>query len=212
MYRCETLSESGFVQQLVLYLTQGYWFYVTGSVPDRKDPRAVDAKLIERYGLYISKWSRARRKRAGHANMQYLRHGRFFVLLATRGEHRFFQEEKYYRDVRRDSISFAGYSIGYKNGADGKWHGSVRIHPSAYRELKAKIMEEATRRSADLLTRDLLAIRFESYAPVRRQILNLLRSINRTRSEAALETLPVESLRLARRPVKPFGACYERTT
>src|ERR1051326_2786433 len=119
MYRCEAASEAGFVQQLVLYLTQGYWFYVSGHVPERKDPRAVDAKLIERYGIDISKWARARRKRAGHANMQYLRYEQFFVLLATHGEHCFFLEEKNFRDVRRDSISFAGYSIGFKKGADG---------------------------------------------------------------------------------------------
>ncbi len=90
-YRCVAASVEGFVQQLaVAYVTHGYWFYVRGEIPERKDPAAVDQKLIERYGIAISKWARARRKRQGLANMQYLRHERTFVLLATKGQHEFF--------------------------------------------------------------------------------------------------------------------------
>jgi hypothetical protein len=37
------------------------------------------------YKLDQSKWARARRKAKGLANVAYLRHGRFFVLLATEG-------------------------------------------------------------------------------------------------------------------------------
>lgn len=56
---------------------RGYWFFVTGQIPVDKDPAAVDRKLIERYRGDISRWSRLRRKRAGIASVQYLRHGRF---------------------------------------------------------------------------------------------------------------------------------------
>src|SRR5437870_4167820 len=88
MYRCEATSVEGFVQQLaVSYLGNGYWFYVVGEVPPGKDPRRVDEKLVARYQVDLSKWARARRKRAGLANLQYLRHGRLFVLLATHGMH-----------------------------------------------------------------------------------------------------------------------------
>ena len=65
MYRCEVTTVAGFVQQLaVSYLVHGYWFYVTGRIPKHKDPRRVDEKLIARYGIDLSKWSRARRKQA----------------------------------------------------------------------------------------------------------------------------------------------------
>ena len=103
MYRCEVPSVGGFVQQVaVSYLTHGYFFYVAGVVPEGKDARRVDEKLIERYELDVSKWTRARRKRAGLANVAYLRHGRFFVLLATAGKHRFFEDEgRAVRDFRR---------------------------------------------------------------------------------------------------------------
>jgi hypothetical protein len=56
MYRCETTSLVGFVQQVATgYLTHGYYFYVTGHIPDGKDPRAVDAKLVERYGIGVGR-------------------------------------------------------------------------------------------------------------------------------------------------------------
>ena len=70
-------------QVAVQYLRHGYWFYVAGQIPEGKDPVAVDAKLIRKYGIDVSRWERARRKRAGLANMQYIRHDRFFLLMAT---------------------------------------------------------------------------------------------------------------------------------
>src|SRR5208337_4535619 len=90
-YHCEATTVEGFIQQLaVCYVGRGYWFYVTGFIPPDKDPRAVDEKLIGRYDIDISKWSRARRKQTGQASVQYLRFRQFFVLLATLGKHRFF--------------------------------------------------------------------------------------------------------------------------
>ncbi len=71
MYRCEATTVGGFVQQLaVAYVQHGYWFYVTGQVPERKCPLAVDAKLLDRYEIAISKGARARRKRAGGAQLR----------------------------------------------------------------------------------------------------------------------------------------------
>ena len=70
MYRCEAVSAEAFVQQLACNLVNhGYWFYTVGQVPPSKEPRAVDRKLIEGYGLELSKWQRARRKANGHAKV-----------------------------------------------------------------------------------------------------------------------------------------------
>ena len=61
MYRCVATSIEGFVQQLAVgYVTHGYWFYVSGWIPEGKDPLKTDAKLIERYGIDVSKWTRCR--------------------------------------------------------------------------------------------------------------------------------------------------------
>jgi hypothetical protein len=112
-YRCEATSVAGFVQQLaVAYVGHGYLFYVTGEIPERKDPCAVDSRIIENYGIAIGKATRARRKAAGQANLQYIRFERRFVLLSTRGHHRFFEQERNsIRDAREVPIKFAGYAI-----------------------------------------------------------------------------------------------------
>ena len=110
-YRCEATSVEGFVQQVaVQYLRHGYWFYVAGRVPVGKDPGAVDRKLIAKYGVTLSSKERTRRKRAGLANLHYIRHDRFFLLMATHGQHRFFADETaQIRDARRQPIKFGGY-------------------------------------------------------------------------------------------------------
>jgi len=57
-----------------------------------------------------------------------MRHGRTFLLMATHGKHRFFEEEKgSIRDTRKTPIKNAGYSISYWRGQDGKYHPHVRI-------------------------------------------------------------------------------------
>jgi hypothetical protein len=201
-YRCEAVSIDGFIQQLaVAYVARGYFFYVTGRVPDRKDPRQVDQKLISRYHNDLSKWARARRKQAGLANVQYLRHEDFFVLLATHGDHPIFAEEgANIRDVRRHAISYAGYAVGFRGG-----HVQVRIDLRQYRELKAWFEEHATKRSAEGLAKAFYDLPFEPYYLVRRQEFNILRAVNRHRKAAGLPLLPKECIWLKRRPLKPFG-------
>jgi len=206
-YRYETATIEGFVQQLaVSYVTHGYWFYVTGIIPEGKEPRRVDEKLIEKYGIEVSKFTRARRKAAGLANIQYLRHERFFVLAATHGEHRFFSptgeggEGERIRDCRETPVKFASYAISHRGG-----HAHVRIELETFKELKAYFSEHACHWPTERLGRALGALPFEPYAPIRSQLFILLRLINRKRKTAGLELIPVECLRLARRIVRPFG-------
>jgi hypothetical protein len=205
MYLCEATSVEGFVQQLaVSYVGNGYFFYVAGAIPEGKDPRSTDAKLIQKYDIAVSKWTRCRRKRAGLANVQYIRFGRFFVLLATEGEHGFFKEEHDIRDIRRFPVRFYGYSISYREGRDGKWHPSVRIDETEFAMLKAKLLQIALAGNFDFLVRRLKALPFAPYAPVRIQYWQLLRALNRKRVLASLEPLEAGILPSGRRVVSPF--------
>ncbi|MEZ5963099.1 MAG: hypothetical protein R3F56_04550 [Planctomycetota bacterium] len=209
-YRCEAGSVAGFVQQLACcYVRHGYHYYVVGEIPAHKDAGRIDAQLVERYELDVSRFLRARRKRAGLANAQYLRYRGFFVLCATgpRGEHRFFDEHssQQIRNIRETPIGFAGYSIGYHRGADRRWHASVRIHPERYRDLKAHFLDIAKRRSAAELAAALRAVPFEPYAPIRRQLLAILRAVNRDRKVAGLPQLETPCFDFRRRIVRPFG-------
>jgi hypothetical protein len=200
-------SVAGFVQQLAVgYIANGYVFYVTGKIPERKDPAAVDRKLIAQYGLDASKWTRARQRKQGRASVQYLRFGRCFVLVATHGEHPFFAAEgKEIRDFRRQPWHFLGYALGCRKGRDGIWHASVRIAREVFGELKQRFAALAVHRPVEVLVRELHRLPFEPYAPVRDQLRILLRAVNRRRQAAGLECVPIAALRLRRRSVSPFG-------
>jgi hypothetical protein len=224
-YRCIAASPTGFVQQLaVQYLAHGYWFYVQGQIPADKDPLAVDAKLLAKYGISLSRQSRARRKAVGIANLHYLRFERTFVLVATHGHHPFFDEESAnIRDARRFPIKFMGYSIGVQRGgylrrvvsgtsavSDHRWRARVQIGREKYQELKAYFVDVATRLAAQQLAAQLFAVPFEPYARVRQQMLNIVRLVNVKRRAGGLEPIGSESLRYARRIVKPFDTSDDR--
>ena len=213
-YRAEVISLEGFVQQIACcYLRHGYWFYVTGYVPSGKDLRAIDRKLISKYRIGVSESTRSRRKRLGQSNLQYLRHERLFVVMATKGQHEFFDVEcKSIHDIRHIPLKYGGYSISYRRGGrtrsgerDAKWHAHVEIERGHYLELKAWLLDMATHRSVERLAMVFYRLPFEPYAPVRRQMLNLLRAVNRVRRKAGFQPVPVEVLPLRRRIVRPFG-------
>lgn len=205
-YRCEAVSVEGFVQQLACNLVnKGYWFYVSGSIPTKKDPASIDAKLITLYGLDVSKWARSRRKAKGLANVAYLRHGRFFVLLATCGDHLLFERESFVRDIRRQPIRFHGYSIGCGKGSDGRYHSSVRISDEAFATVKARMLDLAVRRTPDALLAELESIPFVPYARVRRQLLRVLREVNEARRMAGFEQVSNASLNLRRCVYRVFA-------
>ena len=213
-YRSEVTSVEGFVQQIACcYLRHGYWFYVTGRIPDRKSPEEIDRKLIEKYGIAVSESTRARRKRLGQANLQYLRFERFFVILATHGTHPFYDAEAdSIRDIRRIPLQFHGYSISYRRGGrtrdgkpDHKWHAHVAIERRRYLELRDHFLELARHRSADNLALQFYRLPFEPYAPVRRQLLNLHRAVNQTRKRSGITTIPIEVVPLRRRVVRPYS-------
>lgn len=230
-YRYEATSTQGFIQQLACnYLPHGYWFWISGIVPAKKDPRAIDERLMTKYGIALSRQQRARRKAAGFANIHYLRHQRFWLMVATHGRHSWFSEhvrividpetnqenvEPLFKDIRKAPIMFAGHSISYKQGfirrrgvnaetIDQGWHSRVQIQRDRYAELKAYFLDLALRKNTESLGRELYQLPFEPYAPVRQQLLNLIRIINLKRHQAGLEKIAADVLRYRRTIVKPF--------
>ena len=87
-YRCVATSTRAWVQQVaVSYIQRGYHQYVGFWIPKGKDPTAVDRKLIAKYHIDISDSARSWRKRSGLARFQYIRHGRFgLLMIADSGE------------------------------------------------------------------------------------------------------------------------------
>lgn len=199
-------SVPGFVQQLaVAYIARGYFFYTAGHIPPGKRPEDVDQKLLTRYGIPMSRWQRARRRLTGRASLQYMRYGSFWLMIATHGKHEFFEREKtVLRDVRREPIAFAGYSIGYRRGTDDRFHVSVRIHQNEYRWLKQFMVQFARNATREEVEEEFSRLRFEPYAPVVRQLFSVLRAVNRARAELGLEPVPAECVRTRRRVIKAF--------
>lgn len=207
MYRCVATSLEGFVQQVATaYIPHGYWFYVQGCIPDGKHAGKVDTKLIERYGVAISKWARTRRKRSGQACMQYIRLESTFVLMATAGRHTFFELERgMIRDVRKTPIKIGGYSISARRGPDGRLHAHVRVDLETMAELKEKFTYLAAHGSQSRLVNALYELPFEPYAPIKRQYLNLLRMVNRILATRQRKEIPAGVLPLRRRIVLAFA-------
>ena len=216
-YKWEAATLEGFIQQLAVgYVARGYFFYVTGHVPSRLANAEHDRRMLTKFNVACSKWSRYRRRRRGLAggeslaSVQYIRFREFWVLLATHGKHCFFDEHRelaadgltwvpQYNDVRERPIQFGGYSVGWRERV------TVRISPRAYRELRAYFVEQASnRKSIESLEHDFSSFPFEPYAGVTRQLLSIYRHVNRVRRVAGLCAVPRECLRIRRRPVRPF--------
>ena len=156
-YKHEATSLEGFIQQLaVSYLARGrYYYYVSGLVPKRLTPHHHDQRMLNKFDVARSKWSRyRRRKRKGPdgrplANCQYIRFREFWILLCEDGYHDFFDihtkkdkrgniTEELFSDVREVAVKYGGYSIGY-----AKERLSVRLSGRAYQALKKYYLEQA---------------------------------------------------------------------
>lgn len=182
-------SVVGFIRHIALYhVNRGYEFYLTGCIPERKrtHPEVVDRAIVEKYGVAMSKYARHRRRRAGEAAVAYYRHGHFWVMVATEGTHRFFDENKErIKNFRRNPLVFGGYSIGIK---DDKLH--VALADDFYRELRGYLVNQAVHRSAARLANEVYELPVEPFGPVQRQLRRILREVNAERKTAGMARVP----------------------
>ena len=117
-----------------------------------------------------------------------MNHGRFFVLLATRGRHEFFAAEaSRIRDIRRVPLRYASYAVGCRRFGN-RWHAAVRIDDAVFRRLKKKFTSMALADSGRL-EQAFRRLPVEPYAAVRRQLFELLRAVNRVRQTAGLDLI-----------------------
>lgn len=78
----------GMLQILVQMVGRDYEYFSRTLLPEQKEGqwRAIDAKLIAKFGAERSKFARCRRKAAGRANAVYLRWGAQAYVLCTKGD------------------------------------------------------------------------------------------------------------------------------
>jgi hypothetical protein len=201
-YLYEATSVEGFVQQLALrYLPSGYRYYVSGIIQEGKDPRAVDARILQKYDIAVDKWERHRRKRAGRPNLQYLRYRRRFLILCT-GEdesHPFFQTEREVRDVQRVPIRFSGYEISHRAGK--VW---VRIDRDDFRAIRGYFLAVASKRRAADLAAEIHALPYQPYRSVKYQLYRLVADIIDYRAAAGRPPLDKCAVPARRTICHPF--------
>ncbi len=274
-------SPAALVQQLALStLRYGYRYFVTGMLPERKDPVAFDERIIAKYDIAITDWRRRERLARGLANVKYLRCDRFFLLIASDGHHQFkeleaktlrcaqgdgawrrrltyipdrfvvsapiivptetptaphrkngkavghlpayevsFVRRGYQRkcDAERDayqSAIAAWKASGMKSRRPSKgkraegWVSRVAIERRTYKQLRSHFLNIATKRSRETLTREFRDLQFAPYAPVREQLLRLVKDVNQRRKTAGIRDTQLleyrQALRLKRTQLVVF--------
>lgn len=230
---CEVRSLTALVKQIAVHTIRwGYWWYVSGIIPEHKDPRDIDRRLMDKYAANLSESCRYRRKQQGLANTRYYRFGRRFFIFTSLGHSPIWELEKAnLRCIRKPPRNFekrtgytgkfpyaplriGGYSISYKPGGltskgevDPKWHSHVELHPEAYRKLKATFLELSTKRSADQLGMMFYEVGYEPYKPLLRQLYSIHKQVNQKRRRSGIkDKVPREFVPTRLRPVRVFTA------
>jgi len=216
-YQYEVKSVRAFVQRVACEVAnRGYVFYVTGHIPADRVPDETDLKLLEAYGLRLSKFQRYRRKSRGQASVQYVRHGRFFVMCATPGESLWFEREQWPRelrlkrgsrikDLREEPLRYAGYQIALRRSSNtGRDHVSVRIQREEFLGLKAYFLDLACKRTVENLRWEYAHLPFEPYRGVKKQYGEIARAVNAKRKTQGLEPVPLSALPARRKVVSTF--------
>lgn len=206
-----------FVQRIADNVVKyGYRKYVTGTIPEGRDPLEVDAKILAKYGINVSRWSRYRRKEKGQASIHYARHQEFFVMFApAQGEHRWYDLEQWQseaqlrehgskiRDIASKPLARGGYTISLKHSTGtGRVHPVVRIHPNEYRALKAYYLHLARHRSPEKLVEEFARFPFEPWAGVKLQRWNILQAVNKVRRRAGFKEVDGGCFKKTRTPYK----------
>jgi hypothetical protein len=225
-YKYEVTSLVGYLQRVATHLLpKGYYFFVQGLVPEGKDPAALDAKLLAKYDVAKSEGARRWRKSQGQGNVQYVRFNRSWMLLASHGDHAIRDGEgANLKDVRRAPLRIGDYTLYVKRGnylkkissdasaaPDGRWRVRVLIAREPYRELCTYFLSIACHRRAEALAEELFALPYVPYAPVRKQLLKLLRLINGKRQAAGYAKIPPTCLRFKRDIVRAFEPPFHKT-
>ena len=181
-YHAEATSVAGFLQVLTAnYLPAGCVLFTHGLLKPHMNASAIDADIIARYDIAISKSARYWRKRQGTSAVHLLRYRLFYLILASEGRHSFFEREVNIKNARKHPIQFGDYYITFTNG-----HSSVRLSPQTEENLKDHFLGLACFRSAAAIAREFHALPYLAYLPVVSQELKILGAVNAKRGAAGM--------------------------
>ena len=194
-YRHLARNRAAFIAQIVRYVSRGYYFYVCCQVPEKKNPAAIDEKLLAKYEVRKHRWRRERRNLKGAAAVHYLRFDRTFVLMLTKGRHDAFYSDhrKSVSDIRRQALKVFGYSIRYGfSQFEKRKRTFVRLDRSTYDKLKNHLLAVAcwdSMRSVERIEREFKRVPYQPYGPVIEQLQVIRRVVNRARRRRGYPSL-----------------------
>jgi len=212
-YQYKARNQTAFLQQLVRYVQAGYRFYIFGAT-GRKPAESVDERLLTKFDIRKSPQQRSRAKARGEANLQYIRLEDFWVILATKGKHPFFDVHRTkegraeYKDLRKTALRVGPYAISSK--LDGAWNKEssnsklnryrvrVTLTRAEYKELVAFFEGKACHWSAERLEAEFAKVGqlYLPYSPVKNQLVQLVRRTNKKRKEAGYKRIPYSALNM----------------
>ncbi|REJ90429.1 MAG: hypothetical protein DWQ34_17470 [Planctomycetota bacterium] len=209
-YRCEARSVAGFVAQIVRYVASGHYFYVRVLIPEHKEPRLVDEKLLRLYDIARPAWRRERRRLKRSAGIHYLRYDRLAVIMLTKGRHdQFYQDHgRSVADIRRQALKVLGYSIRLSySTAEQRTKVFIRLDEDRYRELKNHFITMSaweSFRDPLRLEREFRRLPVLAYDPVFDQLVAIARQVNRTRRRRGFAPIRLRCLPCKVQPTKVF--------
>ena len=199
-YHAQTTSRAGFLRMLTAnYLPSEYLRYSHGHFKDEGHARRTELEIICRYDLALSKDQRYRRKKSGRSNLQFLRYRRFFLFVATPGDHGFHLRHADLRDFRRQPLHFEGYTVSYRAA-----HSCVRLAPKTESKLRAYFLAIALNRRASQLAREFRSLPWLPYGPVVEQEMSILEAVNDKRKRRGYALVPESCIRRKLKVCRPF--------
>ena len=191
-------------------VTKGYFFYVSGVIPERKDPLKTDRKMLAAYNMNLPRAERVRRKRHGLANIRYVRLGHYFLMMATDGDQSdswFTEHAGQVRDIRqrRHALIVQNYEIRATKermkGGRQRWRPRVAIERKEFKRQKAYFLELAVHRQPSTFIAEFKRLPFQPYRTVRGQLLDILICASRVRHKAGYSRIQWGGLLKRRRTV-----------
>ena len=140
-------------------------------------------------------------------------HG-YSIGLSRRGFEKKTPEEKAEHQARKLAQKRARdageeYAIIPRGRRHERWTGSVRIDRDRFLALRDEFLGIATHWSAERIAKRMYWVPFEPFAPVRQQMMSILREVNRARKHVGYDPVPFEAIRLRRKNIPAFAAPSE---
>lgn len=182
--RTELESSSQLIRRITRCVECGYYYYVTGWIPEGKDPRKTDEKLIRKYEIRRQRMALYRDAQVGRAKVRLYRFGRLFIVMASEGEHQIFHQEKM-SDIRKTPLLVNGFTI---VGREGEV--SVRWSKRVYKKLREGFLKAALSPRVKIEEK-LRGLKHPAYPGIFRQKERIIRAVMRKRKRAGKEKITV---------------------